>query len=205
MTTEMSAHQLVTTAGEAAGRLNGVNHIQLIVDDMNESVRFYRDILGLRLVRTRTGANYPDLAKSRGFNIEKNYFFDMGNGSLLSLIQIMNATGSASDTEPAISGPWLWPDSPAARKPRKMDHLAFDVETHDDVVWFRQHLLRNDVKVTDIITRDDELFVESIYFFDPNGTPLEIASFDRGNPKWEGFDPNLWFWDEDPVSALQAR
>ncbi|MFD1246229.1 VOC family protein [Nocardioides ginsengisoli] len=180
-----------------------MNHLQLIVDDMDTSVRFYRDILGLRLVRTRDKSNYP--TQRRGFNMLKNYFFDMGNGGLLSLVQIEKAEGRAEDTEPAVTGSWLWPGGRVARQPRKMDHLAFDVETHEEIVWFRDHLIEHGVEVTDIIVREHEYFVESVYFYDPNGIPLEIATFDRGNPRWEDFDPGLWFWDTDPVPAVRGE
>ncbi|MFG3525108.1 VOC family protein [Nocardia nova] len=200
---DYSPRSLIKSSGPAAGRLKGVNHLQLIVDDMDTSVRFYRDILGLRLVRTRTKENYP--LQKRGFNMLRNYFFDMGNGGLLSLLQIENASGSASDSEPAVTGVWLWPGEREAHQPRKMDHLAFDVETHDDMVWFREHLLANDVDVTKIIMREDEHFVESIYFYDPNGIPLEIATFDREHPRWKDHDPDMWFWDTDPVPALRGE
>ncbi|GHB67660.1 hypothetical protein GCM10010377_68190 [Streptomyces viridiviolaceus] len=203
MSTEASP-ALVTSAGPAAGRLQGVNHLQLIVDDMDESVRFYRDVLGLRVVRTRTKENYP--VSPSGFNMLKNYFFDMGNGGLLSLVQIEGAQGSPQDTEPAVSGSWLWPDTTRGPQfPRKMDHLAFDVESHDDMVWFHAHLRECGVKVTEIITREDEHFVESIYFYDPNGIPLEIATFDRAHPRWKTHDPNMWFWDPEPVPALRGE
>ncbi|GAB7007900.1 hypothetical protein JCM18899A_53780 [Nocardioides sp. AN3] len=194
------SRRLIKSAGPAAGRLRGVNHLQLIVDDMDTSVRFYRDILGLRLVRTRCKDNYP--VQKRGFNMLKNYFFDMGNGSLLSLLQVEAAEGTADETEPAVTGAWLWPGEKVARRPRKMDHLAFDVESHDDMVWFRDHLIAHGCDVTKIITREDEFFVESIYFYDPNGIPLEIATFDRNSPRWDEFDPDIWFWDTDPVRAL---
>ncbi|MET8428760.1 VOC family protein [Nocardia sp. NPDC004860] len=201
--TAYSSHSLIKSNGPAAGRLQGVNHLQLIVDDMDTSVRFYRDILGLRLVRTRTKDNYP--VQKRGFNMLKNYFFDMGNGGLLSLLQIEAASGSAEDSEPAVTGVWLWPGERVARHPRKMDHLAFDVDSHEDMVWFREHLITNGVEVTKIITREDEHFVESIYFYDPNGIPLEIATFDRAHPRWQDHDPEMWFWDTDPVPALRSE
>src|ERR1051325_4016344 len=97
-----------TTGGPAVGRLAGVNHLQLIVSDMDRSVRFYRDILGLRVIRTTS--DYP--APGRGYQIIKNTFLDMGGNSLLSLVVpggTHDGTGQhivAGAAEPSISAEW---------------------------------------------------------------------------------------------------
>ncbi|MEK7873334.1 MAG: VOC family protein, partial [Chloroflexota bacterium] len=38
--------------GKSAIRFGGVNHLAMVTNDMDKTVRFYRDILGLRLVAT---------------------------------------------------------------------------------------------------------------------------------------------------------
>jgi catechol 2,3-dioxygenase-like lactoylglutathione lyase family enzyme len=206
MTTETtdSKPEILTQAGAATGRLAGVNHLQLIVSDMDASVRFYRDILGLTVVRTT--ADYP--APGRGYQILKNTFLDMGNGNLLSLIVVGGAGISDTPTtaEPSVSAEWLWPGVPENQwTPRKFDHVAFNVDSHDDVVWFRDHLQACGVKTSKIIARDHEAWVESLYFYDPDGIPLEIATFDLGNPKWESHQPTDWFRDPNPVPALRVN
>lgn len=199
---------ICSTRGPAAGRLTGVNHLQLIVSDMDRSVTFYRDILGMRVVRTTS--DYP--APGRGYQIIKNTFFDMGNNSLLSLV-LPGGTDAesggeitAAPAEPSISAEWLWPQRTLTQwMPRKMDHLAFNVETYDEVVWFKEHLERNGIETSKIISRDWEVWVDSLYFYDPDRIPLEIATFDRQNTrKWRTHQPTDWFCDPDPVPALRA-
>lgn len=192
--------RIVTTKGPAAGRLVGVNHLQFIVNDINESVRFYRDVLGLRV--TRSKSDYP--APGRGYRILHNVFFDLGNSEYLSLIQIHEQ--SAELAEPSVSSDWLWPDNTAKHnKPTKMDHLAFNVPTHDDMVWFHEHLTQHGVKVSPIVFRPEESWVESMYFYDPNGIPLEIATLDLGSSRWDGFDPETWFWDREMPALRDAE
>jgi hypothetical protein len=44
--------------------------------------------------------------------------------------------------------------------------------------------------------------VKSIYFYDPDGTPLEIATWDFADPTWEQHRDDNYFLDEDPVPSL---
>ena len=50
-------------------QLRGFNHLALVCKDMQETVTFYEDILGFRLVKT---LQYPDCGQ--------HFFLDMGNG-----------------------------------------------------------------------------------------------------------------------------
>ena len=52
--------------------INGVHHLALVCKDMERTVEFYTDVLGMRL--------------TKGFDLEgygQHFFFDMGNGSEL--------------------------------------------------------------------------------------------------------------------------
>jgi catechol 2,3-dioxygenase-like lactoylglutathione lyase family enzyme len=53
--------------------LRGVNHIALVSSDMARTVRFYRDVLGMPLVKTL------DLPDGKG----QHFFFDIGNNDCL--------------------------------------------------------------------------------------------------------------------------
>jgi catechol 2,3-dioxygenase-like lactoylglutathione lyase family enzyme len=52
----------------------GVNHLALGSANMDRTVRFYTQALGLRLVRTQRNDDNPN---------SRHYFFDLGGGNLL--------------------------------------------------------------------------------------------------------------------------
>jgi catechol 2,3-dioxygenase-like lactoylglutathione lyase family enzyme len=193
---------------------------------MNAGIRFYRDLLGLRVVRTvqftttaeglRSAAHH-----SKGQAVEpksapsaiavtmkvRQVFFEMGDGALFSLFE----SPTVSKRPAAPISAFLWPTNgediwSQPREPEKMDHLSFDVPTHEDVVWFRDHLLAKGVEVSEISERRGEngshRFISSIYFSDPSGNPLEVSTFEEADPAWEAYDYSTWFLDEDPVPAL---
>lgn len=217
--------RVLQESGPAAGRIMGINHLVLFTHDMNEGVRFYRDILGMRVVRTvrftstgeglRSAAHHssgsavkPADSSPVAVNISlRQVFFEMGNGELFSLYE---APGVA-ERPPAPVSSVLWPASVKERwskpvEPQKLDHLSFDVPNHSDVVWFREHLLASGVAVSDVSERrgvnNTHRFISSIYFADPSGNPLEISSFDAGDPAWQSYDFSDWLMDENPVPAL---
>jgi catechol 2,3-dioxygenase-like lactoylglutathione lyase family enzyme len=197
----------VTELGPATGRIHGTNHLALVVDDMDASVRFYRDLLGFKVVRT---ASYPRNT-SRPVQVMRTYFFDIGSGDgmLLAMYEVARDPARAGlGPEPTMATS-LWPGTSGGPvNPRKMDHLAFNVDTHDDLVWFQGHLRAHGVEVPEITVREVEQFVESIYFYDPSRIPLEIATFDWDNPRWNNkrgpSEPGVWLRDTDPVPSLRT-
>ncbi|PDT50878.1 MULTISPECIES: VOC family protein [Sinorhizobium] len=226
-TEALPRHQrILQEAGPAVGRISGINHLVLFTNDMNEGVRFYRDLLGLRVVRTqrfvttgeglRSSAHHSsgsaldaaDEASSIAVEIEvRQVFFEMGNGELFSLYE---APTVANHPDAPVSSV-LWPSADKDRwsqpvQPQKMDHLSFDVRSHADVVWFREHLLSHGVTVSEVSERrginNSHRFISSIYFSDPSGNPLEISSFDSADVAWQSYDFSDWFIDEEPVAAL---
>jgi catechol 2,3-dioxygenase-like lactoylglutathione lyase family enzyme len=191
MTTTEQPQNIVATTGPAAGRLQGINHLQLVVRNMDDAVRFYRDVLGLKVVRTM---GQTTLDESYDTPVTRNYFFSLANGEMVTLIEIADAD------EPERSIWDLWPAGSPDKSTRKLDHLAFNVSTLADLAWFRDHLRSCGVKVTDIVGR--EAFVQSIYFSDPTGNPLEIATFDWENPYWRTHRAEDWMDDDDAVPSL---
>ncbi len=208
---------IVTETGAAAGRLRGINHLVLITHEMEAGVRFYRDILGLKVVRTspafdRTryieSGDTVQLEEARAAEpaFRRQYFFELANGDLFSLYEV---PGAAPQFDMPIV-PRLWPP-PTERSKRvtqaaKLDHLAFDVPSREDVIWFQQRLRAYGVPVSDLVERKRDLrhamFVKSIYFYDPSGNPLEIASLDLGDPEWDDYDCDDWLRDTSPVPSL---
>lgn len=223
---EVPRHRrILQESGPAAGRISGINHLVLFTRDMNEGVRFYRDVLGLRVVRTIRFTPTPEGLRSAAHHSSglavtsaepsaaavnmtvRQVFFEMGNGELFSLYE----TPTVTKQPPAPIVSVLWPAHGTSQwvrpvEPQKLDHMAFDVPTQADVVWFREHLLSRGVDVSEVAERkganNTHRFISSIYFSDPSGNPLEISSWNKQDEAWQAYDYSDWFMDDDPVPAL---
>lgn len=152
-----------------------VNHIALVCRDMDETARFYEDVLGMPLVKT---VNIP------GGGL--HYFFDVGDGSCVAFFTF-------PDTPPAVPGiasAAAWPGGGDLRTALgSMNHLAFDVPI-EELRECRRRLKEHGVACSPIVNHDDSaqgysleldqgVFICSLYFFDPNGILLELSSWTR--------------------------
>lgn len=154
--------------------LRGFNHLALVARDMAETVAWYDEVLGMKLVKTL------ELPGGRG----QHFFLDMGNG-VDGIAFFWFADAPEGEPGTSLQG------ADGRSAVGTMNHLAFDVpaEKFDD---YRQKLKSKGVKVTmainhcdsldgghkvdyDPATDDGDVFVRSIYFKDPNGTTLEFA------------------------------
>lgn len=165
--------------------LRGFNHIALVARDMAETVDWYEQVLGMKLVKT---LEFPN---GRG----QHFFLDMGNGV------------------DGIAFFW-WPNVPEGIVGNSVhgtydddmlrvgdgrtalgttNHIAFDVPA-EKMDEYRVKLEEKGVAVTEIVnhsnslegghkadydpdTDDGDVFVRSMYFKDPNGVLLEFASW----------------------------
>lgn len=154
--------------------IRGVNHLALVCKDMARTVQFYRDVLGIPLIKT------IDLAGGRG----QHFFFDIGNGDSLAFFWFAEAPAAA----PGISAPIALPTMGDFRSAHgSMNHIAFNVpaEKFDE---YYERLQSKGIEVTQVLNHDnspggvsqdvtDDVFVRSVYFFDPDGVCLEFASW----------------------------
>ena len=203
-TATLAPHQrIIASKGPAAGRITGINHMQLIVLDMDESVRFYRDLLGFTIIRT-LGADYSPVGSMEPgeWCVPHDYFVQLPSGTCIALMEVKGAKRA----QQSIWIPSFWPgDQVPPHAPEKLDHLAFDVPTVEDLAWFQRHLRDHGVAVSEIVPRSEPpRFVDSIYFNDPSGIPLEIATWNRSDPMWKQQRPEDWITDRNPVPALLA-
>ncbi len=156
--------------------IRGVNHLALVCKDMARTVEFYRDVLGMPLVKT------IDLPGGRG----QHFFFDIGNGDSLAFFWFPGAPEAA----PGIAAPAMLPTQGDIRSAHgSMNHIAFNVpaERFDE---YYERLKSRGVAVTRILNHDnsptqasaevnDSVFVRSVYFFDPDGVCLEFAAWTK--------------------------
>jgi glyoxylase I family protein len=71
---ELKERYLVDAAKRPASTVQGVHHLALICRDVEETIRFYQELLGFPLV---------ELVENRDYSGSSHFFFDIGNRNLL--------------------------------------------------------------------------------------------------------------------------
>ena len=171
-------------------RYNGVNHLAMVTGDMTATIRFWRDLLEMRLV---AGLGRP------GY---RHYFFEISPNDMISFFEWSDALPIPErDHGVPVKGPVAF------------DHLSIGVDTDDDLWTLKERLEAADIWVSEVI---DHGFIHSIYSFDPNNIPIEfsapVASVNlRQKPQMrdkdplpaarEGADPQAGHWPEQAQST----
>lgn len=163
-------------------KYTGVNHLALATGDMDRTIRFWRDLLGMRLV---AGLGRP------GY---RHYFFQISETDLVAFEWPDVAPLPEKDHGRPVAGPFGF------------DHVSFGVESADDLWALKARLEAAGVFVSEVI---DHGFIHSIYAHDPNGIPIEFSHEVQGvdvrrNPAMrdsapsavarEGADPREGVW-----------
>jgi catechol 2,3-dioxygenase-like lactoylglutathione lyase family enzyme len=130
-------------------KFNGVNHLAMATGNMDETIRFWRDLLGLRLV---AGLGKP------GY---RHYFFEISNNDMIAFFEW-----------PGIEPVEEKEHGRPVRGPFVFDHVSFGVETEGDLWDLKDRLAAAGIWVSEVI---DHGFIHSIYAFDPNGIPIEFS------------------------------
>ena len=134
--------------------LKGLNHVAWRCIDAEQTRRFYEDVLGLPLVHTITSDHVPSTGEYAPYF---HIFFEMGDGSYIAFFDIRDGKGA---TVSADTPSWL-------------HHFAFEVATVDEVLAMKRRLESAGIEVIGVT---DHHFINSIYFFDPNGLRLEVTA-----------------------------
>ena len=134
-------------------KLTGIHHVTAIATDAQRTVDFYTQTLGLRLVKQTVNFDDPS-----AYHL---YFGDDegGPGTLLTFFE--------------------WRDMPRGRTGiGATHHLAFLTRDRDTLLQWKRWLSDRGLRVTGPY---DRVYFQSIYFTDPDGLIIEIAT--RG-PGW---------------------
>ncbi len=177
-------------------KFNGVNHLAMATGDMDKTIRFWRDLLGMRLV---AGLGQP------GY---RHYFFQISDKDLIAFFEWTGVEPVArKEHGRPVKGPFIF------------DHVSFGVETEDDLWELKDRLEAGGFDVSDII---DHGFIHSIYAHDPNGIPIEFSHNVEGidirkEPRMvdrapsqvtlEGAEPQVQKWPkvQKPTSLSERR
>lgn len=150
-------------------KFNGINHLAMATGDMDGTIRFWRDLLGMRLV---AGLGQP------GY---RHYFFEISAHDLVAFFEWPGVRPVAhKDHGRPVDGPFVF------------DHVSFGVESENDLWELRDRLEAAGFHVSEVV---DHGFIHSIYTFDPNGIPVEfshnVEGVDvRANPAMEDTAPS---------------
>ena len=130
-------------------KFNGVNHLAMATGDMDKTIRFWRDLLGMRLVAGLGRQGY------------RHYFFQISETDLIAFFEWPGIEPvKEKDHGRPVSGPFIF------------DHVSFGVETEEDLWKLKDKLEAAGFEVSEVV---DHGFIHSIYAHDPNGIPIEFS------------------------------
>jgi catechol 2,3-dioxygenase-like lactoylglutathione lyase family enzyme len=157
----------------------GVNHLALVTDDMDATVRFYVGVLGARLIATI------------GTDTFRHYFFEIGTGNSVAFFEYR---GFELDQ-------FAKPAGIPHKQASQFDHVSFALADEEALLELRDRLKRANCEVTDVV---DHGIMHSVYFTDPNGIALEASWWvvDPTGRAALSFDDRHVFADPNPVPAV---
>ena len=129
-------------------QIRGIHHITLLCSNLDRSVAFYRDVLGLRLVKQTVNHDDPNA---------RHFYFGDADGTPGTVVTCME-----------------YPQMEEGAVGRgSTHHFAFLVESAEELEGWRQYLKSRGVGCT---TALDRTYFRSIYLRDPDGHIIEIAT-----------------------------
>ncbi len=131
-------------------KYNGINHLAMATGDMDATIRFWRDLLGMRLIA------------GVGENPYKLYFFEISQNDMIAFFEW-------DRVEPLELKDHGFP----VKGPFGFDHVAIGVESDDDLLELRGKLEAAGFWVSEIMNHG---FIHSVYSFDPNNIPIEFSA-----------------------------
>ena len=132
-------------------KLTGINHLAFITSDMVKTIRFYRDLLSLKL------------SAGIGHDGYRHYFFQFPDG--VTHVAFFEYEGACAMNK-------KFPGD-RTNLPLGFDHVSFTVNTRQDLFALKDKLEAADIEVEGAI---DHGIFWSIYFYDPvNNIPLEAT------------------------------
>ncbi|MBF0370209.1 MAG: VOC family protein [Magnetococcales bacterium] len=137
------------------GKFTGVHHVAFATNDLEKTVRFWRDLLGMRLVYTMGDAG------------NRQYFFEVSETTLISFFEWFDAEGV----------PYRRHGEPV-KGPHVFDHISIGMEDVEAIMALGNRLAAADFPVSNVVNHGCFL---SIYSYDPNHIPIEFSCNSPGN------------------------
>jgi glyoxylase I family protein len=133
-------------------RISGLHHVTVICADVGRSVDFYRNLLGMRVVKQTVN---EDDRQAR------HLFFGDEEGRPGTLVTCLE-----------------YPDLEEGRVGRgSTHHFALAVESEEELGGWRDYLRSRGIPCTDVM---DRTYFKSVYLRDPDGNIIELATTGPG-------------------------
>ncbi len=159
-------------------RINGVHHLAVNTANIKEQIEFFTDVLGAELV---------GLFWMHGVEGAWHAFCRLNDHCSMSFVELP----ANHDIEPQL-GVTHAGTGAGASAPGTMQHLAFNVDSLDELRAMRDRIRSKGVNVMGEI---DHGLCQSIYFAGPEGLTLEVAT------SAEAIDARAWI---DPEVVAKA-
>ncbi len=131
-----------------------IHHVAYRCNDAKETVEFYRDTLGMKLVLAIAENEVPSTKEPDPY---MHLFLDAGQGNILAFFELPNSPEMGWDTH----------------TPRWVQHIAFELGSLEELMAAKE---RVEAAGLDVVGPTNHGIFRSIYFFDPNGHRLELAA-----------------------------
>ena len=160
--------------GMTEPKLHGVDHTARPTWKLGETVRFYRDVLGLELVHAITAQGWGGREGEQHADF-LHFFFDSGQDSAIAFFYYI---GTRQPPEMVVPRGYM----------AMANHTAWRVESEAELLAWQQRLEAHGVRVSQFVPHET---IESIYFRDPNFYPLEITRTLRDTERLDATDAAL--------------
>ena len=130
-------------------KYTGVNHIAFATADMDMTIRYWRDLLGLRIIAAMGREGY------------KQYFFELSDKDMVTFFE-WPGVESIEEKEHGVP----------TKGPFGFDHVSLGLADDNALFEMRDSIEAAGFWVSEPI---DHGFIHSIYTFDPNGIALEFS------------------------------
>ncbi|BBC38496.1 uncharacterized protein SGFS_097900 [Streptomyces graminofaciens] len=182
----MSQPNATLSGPPAQGRPKMLNHLAYVTHDVEGTVDFYTQVMGMPMVSTVIGSRVPSTGDDFPYF---HVFFRLDDGSTLAFFEAPGLPRANPKGHPAYD---------------IFDHLAFEADKPEDIHAWAAWLLQNGVEITG---PTDHGIILSIYFRDPvNDIRLEITCplVEDWNAREDAAARDLRDWVEVKNSAAET-
>tara|TARA_Y100000294_G_scaffold131643_1_gene123999 strand:+ start:480 stop:1070 length:591 start_codon:yes stop_codon:yes gene_type:complete len=138
-------------------KIKRIHHVAYRCKDAKETVEFYQDLLNMDFQLAIAENKVPSTKEPDPY---MHVFLNAGNGSVLAFFELPNSPPMGKD--------------PAT--PEWVQHIAFEVTSGDEQLEIK---FKAETRGLEVLGPIDHQIFQSIYFFDPSGHRIEIATNTR--------------------------